>query len=73
MHNIDLKTLCQLKCYLTYEQSSNLVDFADPEYIEKLSSLVVTQDVVPYENLKSLFGSDHSQLTHELILPKQQV
>ncbi|CAF0923040.1 unnamed protein product [Adineta ricciae] len=77
IHSIDLKTLCQLKCYLTYEQSSNLVDFADFEYIEKLSSLVVTHDVVSYENMKSSLESGYSQSTYEqiskLILPKQQV
>ncbi|CAF0920812.1 unnamed protein product [Adineta ricciae] len=78
VHSIDLKTLCQLKCYLTYEQSSNLVDFADLEYIENLSSLVVIQDVVSYENMKSLLESDGSRPpTYEqiskLIRPKQQV
>lgn len=65
--------LCKLGCYITYEQALILVDFADPEYEEQLSSLIVLQDIIPRECLKTLLDSSHLEELSSFILPKQQV
>lgn len=61
---------CKSGCYLTYEQASTLVDFADPEYEQTLLSLITIHDIVSYERLQSL--NDLSELS-TIILPKQEV
>ena len=60
--------LCKLGCYLTYEQVSILVDFADPEYEKELLSLITIHDVIPQERLINSFNELSSE-----ILRKQQV
>ena len=66
---------CKLGCYLTYEQASILVDFADPQYEEQLSSLIVIQDIIPQERLNTFLDSfdHHLQELSTIILPKQRV
>jgi hypothetical protein len=67
--NLKHQDLCKLGCFLTYEQASILIDFADPEYEQKLSSLITILDVIPQEYLKS----NNNQINLSLILPKQEV
>lgn len=61
--------LCQLGCYLTYEQALILVDFADSQYEDQLSSLIIIQDIIPREQLNM---ADRDALS-TIILPQQQV
>ena len=65
--------LCRLGCYLTYEQASILVDFADPQYEKELLSLITVHDIIPHERLKILLKSNHLNEISTEILPKQQV
>ena len=62
IYRIDRESLCQLGCYLTYEQATMLVDFADPQYHEELSSLIVRHDVIAYERLNTLFDGQHHEI-----------
>jgi hypothetical protein len=67
------ENLCKLDCYLTYEQASILVDFADPEYEHKLLSLITIHDIIPQESLKILLKSNNFDNLSTLILQKQEV
>jgi hypothetical protein len=67
------ENLCKLDCYLTYEQASSLVDFADPEYEHKLLSLITIHDIIPQESLKILLKSNNFDNLSTLILQKQEV
>ncbi|CAF1261150.1 unnamed protein product [Adineta steineri] len=77
VYKIDSKKLCKLGCYLTYEQASILVDFADPQYEHALSSLITIHDIISQEDLKSLLTSNNYEINldeiSKLILHKQQV
>ncbi|UJR31391.1 hypothetical protein I4U23_018885 [Adineta vaga] len=76
-YKIDTKKLCKLKYFLTFEQASILVDFADPQYEENLSSLIITKDIISHESLKTLLELKHFQINldeiSKLILPNQSV
>jgi hypothetical protein len=62
-----------LGCYLTYEQASILVDFADPQYENELLSLITIHDVISQERLKTLLKSNKFNDLSKEILHKQQV
>jgi hypothetical protein len=64
---------CKLGCYLTYEQASILVDFADPQYEQELLSLITIHDIIPQERLKTLIKSNNLAELSSIILQKQQV
>lgn len=70
---INQGNLCNLGCYLTYEQASILVDFADPEYEHILLSLITIHDIIPCESLKSLLKSNNFHEISTIILQKQEV
>jgi hypothetical protein len=77
MHTIDGDKLCKLGCFLTYEQASILIGFADPQYEQRLPSLVVIRDIISQESLRSSLQSHNGELNFadltQLILSKQQV
>ncbi|CAF4427329.1 unnamed protein product, partial [Adineta steineri] len=77
VYKIDSKKLYKLGCYLTYEQASILVDFADPQYEHELSSLITIHDIISQEDLKSLLILNNYEINldevSKLILHKQQV
>ena len=65
--------LCKLGCYLTLEQASILVDFADPQYEQELVSLIVIRDIIPQERIKTLLKSNNLNELSTVILLKQEV
>ena len=77
IYRIDRESLCQLGCFLTYEQASMLVDFADPQYDEELASLITRHDIIAYERLNALFDGQHHEMHVEtftsLILRNREV
>ncbi|CAF1561008.1 unnamed protein product [Adineta steineri] len=77
VYKIDSKKLYKLGCYLTYEQASILVDFADPQYEHELSTLITIHDIISQEDLKSLLILNNYEINldeiSKLILHKQQV
>jgi len=52
--NLSSDDPCQLGCYLTYEQALILVDFADPQYEQELSSLIIIRDIIPFDSRTDL-------------------
>lgn len=52
--NLSVDDPCQLGCYLTYEQALILVDFADPQYEQELSSLITMRDIIPFDSRTDL-------------------
>lgn len=60
---LNSENICKSDCFLTYQQASILVDFADPDYESKLSSLITIHDIV----------SNKFDELQTVILPKQQV
>jgi hypothetical protein len=77
IYKIDSEKLCKLGCFVTYEQATILVDFADPQYEHELSSLSTIHDIISQERLKTLLKSNNYEIhlndISKLILPKQQV
>jgi hypothetical protein len=77
IYKIDNEKLCKLSCFVTYEQATILVDFADPQYEHELSSLSTIHDIISQERLKTLLKSNNYEIhlddISKLILPKQQV
>ena len=71
------KKLCQHQCFLTFEQTLVLVDFADPEYQNSLRNLIEIHDIISHENIQNIFQSNRNEIHIDefssMIFPQRQV